>query len=102
MPNQTQIKISGVCVLLCVFFVSGASADEPLLTPDQRDAWEKALAAYDHVAIARAYADYMIEHGRDTYGPKHTPLFVTGMDRKTGKRISPPVAQQFRKCQIPR
>ena len=77
MPKQTQIRPSGLCLLLCVFFVSGAAADKPLLTRDQSDAWKKSLAAYDYVTIARAYADYMIEHGRDKYGPKHSPLFVS-------------------------
>lgn len=39
----------------------------------------------------------MIEHGRDTYGAKHTPLFVTAMDRETGKKINPPFAHVKRK-----
>ena len=101
MHKQTQIRPSGLCLLICVFFVSAAAADKPLLTPDQRDAWKKSLAAYDYVMIARAYADYMIDHGRDTYGPKHSPLFVTGIDRKTGKRISPPFAHVKRKPFMP-
>ena len=71
------------------------------LTPEQQEAWRKTLAAYDYVGIARAYADFMIEHGRDVYGPKHTPLFVTGMDRHTGKRISPPFAHVKRKPFMP-
>ena len=95
------IRTLGLCLLICVFFVSAAAADKPLLTPDQRDAWKKSLAAYDYVTIARAYADYMIDHGRDTYGPKHSPLFVTGIDRKTGKRISPPFAHVKRKPFMP-
>lgn len=52
-------------------------------------------------ALAQAYVDYMIEHGRDTYGAKHTPLFVTGMDRGKGKRISPPFAHVKRKPFMP-
>ena len=63
MHKQTQIRPSGLCLLICVFFVSAAAAVKPLLTPDQRDAWKKSLAAYDYVTIARAYADYMIDHG---------------------------------------
>lgn len=55
----------------------------------------------DYLAIARAYADYMIEHGRDTYGPKHTPLFVTGIDRATGRRMRPPFAHVKRKPFMP-
>ncbi|KPK43273.1 MAG: hypothetical protein AMK72_13560 [Planctomycetes bacterium SM23_25] len=39
----------------------------------------------DYLKIARAYADYMIAHGRDTYGKVHSPVFVSVMDRKTGK-----------------
>ena len=62
------------------------------LKPEKRRQWRDALADYEYVAIAMAYADYMIEHGRDVYGPKHTPLFVTGIDRGTGKKIAPPFA----------
>ncbi|MDP6543975.1 MAG: hypothetical protein QGH60_08275 [Phycisphaerae bacterium] len=39
----------------------------------------------DYLKIARAYADYMITRGRDTYGKVHSPVFVSVMDRKTGK-----------------
>ena len=101
MPNPLKIRFSELCLVLCLSFVSSAAADKPLLTSDQRDAWKKALAAYDYVTIARAYADYMIQYGRDTYGPKHTPLFVTGIDRKTGMRISPPFAHVKRKPFMP-
>jgi hypothetical protein len=59
------------------------------------------VAADDYVSVAKAYADYMIEHGRDTYGKKHTPLFVTGMDRHTGKMIKPPFAHVKRKPFMP-
>lgn len=55
----------------------------------------------DYLAIAQAYADFMIEHGRDIYGEQHTPLFVTGLDRKTGKKISPPFAHVKRKPFMP-
>ena len=39
----------------------------------------------DYLKIARAYADYMITRGRDTYGKVHSPLFASAMIRKTGK-----------------
>ena len=69
--------------------------------PEKRQQWREVLADYDYVAIARAYADYMIEHGRDVYGKEHTPLFVTGMDRHTGKLISPPFPHVKRKPFMP-
>ena len=59
------------------------------------------FAAADYVAIAKSYADYMIEHGRDTYGKKQTPLFVTSIDRHTGKMIRPPFAHVKRKPFMP-
>ena len=42
----------------------------------------------DYMKIARTYADYMIARGRDTYGKVHSPVFVSVMDRKTGKVFS--------------
>lgn len=37
----------------------------------------------DYLALVKAYADAMIEGGRDTYGDQHSPLFASAMDRKT-------------------
>ena len=39
--------------------------------------------APDYLQIVRAYADAMIEHGRDVYGPERTPLFASALDRST-------------------
>ncbi len=43
----------------------------------------------------------MIKHGRDVYGEKYTPLFVTGIDRHSGKMISPPFAHEKHKPFMP-
>ncbi len=76
-----------------------ASPHSPL-TPEKQRQWRKTLADYNYTAIAKAYADYMIQHGRDVYG-KPSPLFVTGIDRHTGKMISPPFPHVKRKPFMP-
>jgi hypothetical protein len=38
-------------------------------SPGARGEDSAASQSYDYAAIAAAYADFMIEHGRDTYGP---------------------------------
>jgi hypothetical protein len=40
-------------------------------------------APRDYLAVVKAYADTMIEKGRDTYGTVQSPLFATALDRKT-------------------
>ncbi len=37
----------------------------------------------NYLALVRAYADAMIEHGRDVYGEEHSPLFASALDRAT-------------------
>ncbi|MBM4039021.1 MAG: hypothetical protein FJ290_10965, partial [Planctomycetes bacterium] len=44
-------------------------------------------AAGDWLKAVRAYADAMVEHGRDTYGAEHSPLFAEALDRKTLKLL---------------
>jgi len=39
----------------------------------------------DYLELAKAYADALIDHGRDTYGTVHSPLFAGTLDRKTMK-----------------
>ena len=38
---------------------------------------------HDYLTIVMAYADSMIENGRDTYGETHSPLFASALDRTT-------------------
>ena len=35
------------------------------------------------IHAVRAFADSVLKHGRDTYGPRHTPLFVDGLQVDT-------------------
>jgi len=71
-----------------VALAAGNVSAEP--SGDARQQLRAMQQSYRYSAIVRAYADYMIEHGRDAYGKVHSPLFVTGMDRHTGKMIRPP------------
>ncbi|HUW20835.1 MAG TPA: hypothetical protein VMW16_16165 [Sedimentisphaerales bacterium] len=41
----------------------------------------------DYLNLVRSYADAMIEHGRDVYGPDKTPLFAVALDRKNMKLV---------------
>jgi hypothetical protein len=46
-----------------------------------------AVRAHDFLSIVRAYADAMIQHGRDGYGPVHSPLFAEAVDRDTMRML---------------
>jgi hypothetical protein len=59
------------------------TSPESSWNPEKRQQWREVLADYDYIAIARAYADYMIEYGRDRYGKVHSPLFVSVMNRES-------------------
>lgn len=37
----------------------------------------------DYVAVVRTFADNVLKYGRDTYGERHTPLFVDGINVDT-------------------
>ena len=67
----------------------------------EKQQWKQILSSGNYTDIARAYADVMIKYGRDVYGKKHTPLFITGMDRKTLKKIRPPFPHVKRKPFMP-
>ena len=36
-----------------------------------------------YLNAVRTFADNVVKYGRDTYGPKHTPLFVDGLNIHT-------------------
>jgi hypothetical protein len=41
------------------------------------------VGATSFLAVVRGYADAMLEHGRDTYGPQKSGLFLSALDRIT-------------------
>ena len=40
-----------------------------------------------YLDAVREFADNVLKYGRDTYGPKHTPLFVDGLNIHTRERV---------------
>jgi len=64
-----------VAVLLCQLSVClGKEAPEPA-DPNR------------YLNAVREFADNVLKYGRDTYGPKHTPLFVDGLNVNTHKPV---------------
>ena len=59
-----------------------------------------AAAEPDYLRVVRAYADAMIQHGRDVYGKQHSPLFATTLDRKTLRLLEGEALARIKK--IPR
>jgi len=40
-----------------------------------------------YLNAVREFADNVLKYGRDTYGPKHTPLFVDGLNIHTHEPV---------------
>ncbi|UCE46324.1 MAG: hypothetical protein JSW47_11955 [Phycisphaerales bacterium] len=40
-----------------------------------------------YLDAVRTFADNVLKYGRDTYGPKHTPLFVDGLNIHTHEPV---------------
>jgi hypothetical protein len=55
----------------CLLLVGGAHAQEASRGKQR-----------DYLKVVKAYAETLMERGRDTYGAKKTPLFVASLDRK--------------------
>ena len=63
--------------ILLIFQLSICLATE---TPDPNDSSK-------YLDAVRVFADNVLEYGRDTYGPKHTPLFVDGLNIHTHEPV---------------
>ena len=55
----------------CLLLVGGAHAQEASRGKQR-----------DYLKVVKAYAETLVERGRDTYGAKKTPLFAASLDRK--------------------
>jgi hypothetical protein len=40
-----------------------------------------------YLGAVREFADNVLKYGRDTYGPKHTPLFVDDLNVDTHEQV---------------
>lgn len=58
-----------------------------LMAPACRGEEAPAADADRYVAVVRQFADNVLALGRDTYGPKHTPLFVDGLNVDTHEPV---------------
>ncbi len=85
---KASLILTGFCAALVGVQVAGAQSpgeDKAWeLTPEKRQELRRMQRECDYRAIAWAYAEFMIDYGRDRYGKQHSPLFVSVMDRKTG------------------
>jgi len=72
--NRTSI----VCAVLLTAWAS--------YTPTP--AWAESDNPDKYLNAVREFADNVLKYGRDTYGPKHTPLFVDGLNIHTHEPVT--------------
>jgi hypothetical protein len=63
-------------VVLLILWLSSISAANSRVDEDSR-----------YLKAVREFADNVLKYGRDTYGPKHTPLFVDGLNIHTHEPV---------------
>ena len=85
--NNRVRKILTVCLILSAFAATGNSKEIDLNT-----LFREGIPRSPFANVFYGYANAMLEHGRDTYGPQKTGLFLSALDRKTlgPLKIRPP------------
>lgn len=81
--TKAETMCGGCKAPFVMLILTGALAGTGLL--DVAD--DKPRERRDYLAIVRAYADAMIEHGRDEYGQECSPLFAEELDRTTMRML---------------
>jgi len=77
MKNAMTLLIVG---LTCQFFATSgnpAAAEKYTSGPATTRNWD------NYLELVKAYADTLLEHGRDKYGSVHSPLIASTLDRRT-------------------
>ena len=75
MTQQFAHRLTFVILLICQSSICLATE-----IPDQNDSTK-------YLNAVRTFADNVLKYGRDTYGPKHTPLFVDGLNVNTHEPV---------------
>jgi pectate lyase len=74
MRNRLNVLVIIVLTTCLIPPCTAAKTSEPNQTSKYLDA-------------VRTFADNVLRYGRDTYGPKHTPLFVDGLNIHTHEPV---------------
>ena len=72
---KVTAAISG---MMGILFIGSVDSSEAVAAPDDPNRY---------LNVVREFADNVLEHGRDIYGPKHTPLFVDGINIHTHEPV---------------
>jgi hypothetical protein len=71
---------------ICLVALGAASTGKPQEL-DLQKMFQEGIPASPFAAVVYNYANSMLEHGRDTYGPQKTGLFLSALDRETLKPL---------------
>ncbi|MHC4544872.1 MAG: hypothetical protein ACYTDW_08935 [Planctomycetota bacterium] len=96
--NNCVRKILTACLILPVFAAAGMGKEIDLNT-----IFREGIPRSPFANVFYGYANTMLEHGRDTYGPQKTGLFLSAMDRKTlgPLKVRPPAPAGIREGDRP-
>ena len=76
--NKGLRKTSMICLVVAA--AASSSSGQAL---DLKTIFQEGIPASPFIGVVYGYADAMLEHGRDTYGPQKTGLFLSALDRET-------------------
>lgn len=68
--------------MICLVVVAAASSSDGQAL-DLNTIFKEGIPVSPFIGVVYNYANAMIEHGRDTYGPQKTGLFLSALDRET-------------------
>lgn len=79
MYDNNRVRKSLTASLILLTFTAAGSGKEL----DLETMFRQGIPLSPSVNVVYGYANTMLEHGRDTYGPQKTGLFLSALDRKT-------------------
>jgi len=83
MYDNNSIRKNVIACLILVVFTTTCKGKEI----DLNTIFREGIPPSPFVNVVYGYANTMLEHGRDTYGPQKTGLFLSALDRKTLKAL---------------
>ena len=93
MPRFSRLFVHGLALLLILGLgtASRAVATDAVIAPEVAHEGEsEAERSERYLEVVQTFADTLLEHGRDHYGPENTPLWAAMLDAES---LSMPGAQ---------